>query len=69
MLAGRVRVRGASRGRLLGMHRKYRLSFKIPTTLPANTYVLVAVLDPANTLNDPNLTNNVIVGSTQFTVA
>jgi uncharacterized delta-60 repeat protein len=52
-----------------GITRKYRLSFKIPTTLPAGTYVLVAVLDPANTLNDPNLTNNVIVGSTQFTVA
>jgi hypothetical protein len=49
--------------------RTYRLSFKLPTTLPANTYVFVAVIDPANTLNDPNLGNNVIVGSTQFNLA
>jgi hypothetical protein len=49
--------------------RTYRLSFKIPSTLTAGTYVLVAVLDPGNILNDPNLTNNVIVGSTQFTIS
>ena len=51
-----------------GVTRTYRLSFKIPATLAANTYVLVAVLDPGNTLNDPNLANNLIAGSTQFTV-
>jgi hypothetical protein len=52
-----------------GITRKYRLSFKIPSTLlSAGTYVLIAVLDPANTLNEPNLANNVLVGSTALTV-
>jgi hypothetical protein len=31
--------------------------------------VLVALLDPANTLNGPNLSNNIIVGSKPFTIA
>jgi uncharacterized delta-60 repeat protein len=48
--------------------RKYRLTFKMPSTLPATNYTLVVVLDPANTLSDPNLANNVIVGSQQFVV-
>jgi uncharacterized delta-60 repeat protein len=48
--------------------RKYHLTFRVPTTLPANTYVLVAVLDPGNSLNDPNLADNILVGSTQFVV-
>ena len=52
-----------------GVTRKYRLTFKLPSTLAAATYVFVAVLDPANMLNDSNLANNVIVGMTQFTVA
>jgi len=52
-----------------GASRSYRLTFKIPTTLAADTYQLVADLDPANTLSEPNLTNNIIVESTTFTVA
>jgi hypothetical protein len=51
-----------------GIAKHFRLSFRIPSNLPANTYVLVAVLDPNNTLNDPNLSNNVLVGTTMFTV-
>jgi hypothetical protein len=41
----------------------------VPTTLPANTYVLVAVLDPGNSLDEANLADNVMIGSTQFTVS
>jgi hypothetical protein len=52
-----------------GAIRSYRLSFKIPSTLTAGSYLLVAVLDPGNTLNDPNLGNNLIVGSTQFVIS
>ncbi len=46
----------------------YRLTVKIPATLTAGSYVLIAVLDPANTLGDPDLTNNVIIGTAPFTV-
>jgi uncharacterized delta-60 repeat protein len=46
-----------------GITRKYRLTFKVPATLAANTYVLVAVLDP-------NGNRSTILGlSTQFVVA
>jgi uncharacterized delta-60 repeat protein len=51
-----------------GVSRKYHMTFRVPTTLAANTYVLVAVLDPGNTLSDPTQADNVIVGTTQFTV-
>ena len=53
----------------VGATRTYKLTIVIPTTLAANTYVLVAVLDPADTLNDPNLANHLIVGQTQFTIS
>jgi uncharacterized delta-60 repeat protein len=51
-----------------GAEHVYRLTVRIPTTLVSGTYMLVAVLDPANTLGDPNLANNLIVGTTAFTV-
>ena len=46
--------------------RTYRLRFKMPTALAIGSFVLVVVLDPNNTLDDPNLSNNVIVGETTF---
>jgi uncharacterized delta-60 repeat protein len=52
-----------------GVARPYHLTIKLPSTLPAGTYTLIVMLDPNNTLSDPNLTNNVIVGQTTFIVA
>jgi uncharacterized delta-60 repeat protein len=39
----------------------------IPTTLPAGTYYLLAVLDPANKLGDTDTSNNLLISSGQFT--
>jgi uncharacterized delta-60 repeat protein len=51
-----------------GLSRNYRLTFKIPSGLPAGTYTFILILDPANTLNDPTSADNILYGSTSFTV-
>jgi hypothetical protein len=38
----------------------------IPTTLPAGTYYLLAVLDSGNTLGDINTTNNLLISANTF---
>ncbi|HET6250235.1 MAG TPA: delta-60 repeat domain-containing protein [Tepidisphaeraceae bacterium] len=46
----------------------YRLKLSLPSNLPANTYVLLALLDPANVFNDPNAATNFIASGNSFTV-
>jgi len=47
----------------------YKAKLALPTTLPAGTYMLVALLDPANIFNDPNAAMNFIVSGNTFVVA
>ncbi len=44
--------------------RTVKLKFVVPPALPAGVYTLVAQLDPANTFQDPDLSNNTAVGAT-----
>ena len=52
-----------------GQTRTVRLSVPVPADLPAGTYFLDAVLDPANVLAEGNETNNAVTGTTPVTVA
>jgi uncharacterized delta-60 repeat protein len=45
-----------------------KLKLALPATLPAGTYSLVALLDPANVFNDPNAATNFIVSGNSFVV-
>ena len=47
----------------------YKLKLALPATLAAGTYMLVAILDPANVFNDPNAAMNFIVSGNTFIVA
>jgi hypothetical protein len=47
----------------------YKFKLALPTTLPAGTYMLVALLDPANVFNDPNSAMNFIVSGNTFVAA
>ena len=47
----------------------YKLKLALPATLPAGTYMVVALLDPANVFNDPNAAMNFIVSGNTFVVA
>jgi uncharacterized delta-60 repeat protein len=48
--------------------RVFRTTLAIPKTLPHGNYFLIALLDPADVFNDPNLSNNLIRSGNIFTV-
>ena len=47
----------------------FKVKLALPVALPAATYTLVALLDPANVFKDPNAATNFIVSGNMFTVA
>ena len=51
-----------------GATRMYRVKLSLPASLPAGTYTLLALLDPANALDDPNAASNFIVSANTFVV-
>jgi uncharacterized delta-60 repeat protein len=52
----------------VGATRNFHEKFTMPT-LSSGSYFLVAVVDPSNTLNDPNFGNNVIVSTAMVVVS
>jgi uncharacterized delta-60 repeat protein len=44
----------------------FKAKFSLPSTLPAGSYTLVALLDPANVFNDPNAGTNFVVSGNTF---
>jgi uncharacterized delta-60 repeat protein len=52
-----------------GASKSFKESFVFPSSLPAGTYFLLALLDPSNILKDPNFSNNLLVSGTSFVVA
>jgi hypothetical protein len=51
-----------------GATKVYKIKLTLPTTLPSGSYNLLALLDPANVVNDPNTGNNLIVSGNMFSV-
>ena len=47
----------------------FKVKLSLPAGLPAGTYMLVALLDPANVFDDPNAATNFIVSGNTFVVA
>jgi hypothetical protein len=51
-----------------GSAHMFKVKLALPAMLPAATYTLVAIIDPANVFNDPNFTTNFIVSGNTFVV-
>jgi len=49
-----------------GASHVFKVKLSLPSTLPAGTYMLLALLDPANVFNDPNAATNFIVSGNAF---
>lgn len=45
-----------------------KISFTFPSTIGTGAKFLIANIDPSNTLNDPDTTNNIVVSSATFTL-
>lgn len=51
-----------------GQSKSYKFKVTLPRTIPANTYRIVAEIDPLNRLAETNEDNNLAVSSTQITL-
>ncbi len=51
-----------------GRSARVKISFTFPSTIGTGAKFLIANIDPSNTLNDPDTTNNIVVSSATFTL-